>query len=72
MEPGEKMGLGAMLLVGICCGGLPMLLVAGPTLAGVLSGSWPLLLAATAGGGLRVYHHRRKCWVSRTGEEAGG
>lgn len=62
MQPGEKMGLGMVALMGLCCGGLPALLVAGPAIAGALSGSWPLALAAVAGGaGVLVYRrHSRK------------
>lgn len=70
MEPGEKMGLGFFALMGLCCGGLPVLIVAGPAIAGALSGSWPLALAAVAGVGLLAYRrHCRNCEVSDQNRE---
>lgn len=71
MRPGEKTGLGMVALMGLCCGGIPALIVAGPAIAGALSGSWPLALAAVAGGA-GVLAYRRRCRTCQAPAEAVG
>lgn len=71
MQPGEKTGLGMMALMGLCCGGLPALAVAGPAIAGALSGAWPLVIVPPALF-LGLVAYRRHCRSCKAPVEAEG